>query len=101
MWSVQAGEEAKAICLTQLLYLTSLSKGLSTPEPEILDLDASFDDTLVKENSARLLADERINEMRGRLGVAVERAARVWAGDLEVVSVSTLLDQKLLAAGRS
>jgi len=39
--------------------------------------------------------------MRGRLGVAVERAARVWAGDLEVVSVSTLLDQKLLAAGRS
>lgn len=37
--------------------------------------------------------------MRGRLGVAVERAARVWAGDLEVVSVSDLevqfrLDEK-------
>jgi len=82
--------------LTQLLYLTSLSKGLSTPEPEILDLDASFDDTLIKENATSLLANERINEMRGRLGIAVERAARVWAGDLEVVSVSHSLRSFIL-----
>jgi hypothetical protein len=82
-------EEAKEAALTQLLYLTSLSKGLSAPEPDVLDLDASFDDTLVKDQGSRIVEDERIVEMRGRLGRTIESTARVWGHDLEVVSVRT------------
>ena len=69
------------------MYLTSLTKGLSTPEPDILDLDTSFDDTATKEQAVRVTEDERMREMRNRLGRTIEATARVWAGDLEVVSV--------------
>ncbi|GAA6015280.1 hypothetical protein JCM11491_000997 [Sporobolomyces phaffii] len=79
-------EEAKESSLTQLRYLTSLSKGLSAPEPEVLDLDTSFDDTAIKEDAYRLLEDPRIQAMRARLGAAIEQVATVWANDLEVVS---------------
>ncbi|CEQ40106.1 SPOSA6832_01697 [Sporobolomyces salmonicolor] len=80
--------EARELCLQQLSYLTALSKGLSNPESDLVDLDASFDDSqLVKDTAGRVLQDPRISEMRNRLGQAVEGAARVWAGDVEVVTV--------------
>ncbi|GAA5942346.1 hypothetical protein JCM1841_003527 [Sporobolomyces salmonicolor] len=79
--------EARELCLQQLSYLTALSKGLSNPESDLVDLDASFDDSqLVKDTAGRVLQDPRISEMRNRLGQAVEGAARVWAGDVEVVT---------------
>ncbi|GAA5900459.1 hypothetical protein JCM5296_001552 [Sporobolomyces johnsonii] len=83
----QSPEESRELCLQQLSYLTALSKGLSNPESDLVDLDASFDDSqLVKDTAGRVLQDPRIAEMRNRLGHAVEGAARVWAGDVEVVT---------------
>ncbi|GAA5914025.1 uncharacterized protein JCM6883_007125 [Sporobolomyces salmoneus] len=79
-------DEAKETCLTQLLYLTSLSKGLSTPEPDVLDLDTSFDDSGASQQSLKVLEDSRMRELRERLGRAVEATVRVWASDLEIVS---------------
>ncbi|GAA5962607.1 hypothetical protein JCM21900_001273 [Sporobolomyces salmonicolor] len=83
----QSPDEARELCLQQLSYLTALSKGLSNPESDLVDLDASFDDSqLVKDTAGRVLQDPGIAEMRNRLGQAVEGAARVWAGDVEVVT---------------
>ncbi|GAA5940498.1 uncharacterized protein JCM15063_002352 [Sporobolomyces koalae] len=79
-------EDLKQTCITQLVYLTSLTKGLSTPEPEVLDLDVSFDDTIIRENATRVMDDARIKDLRTRLGTAIEGTAKYWASDLEVVS---------------
>ncbi|GAA6064370.1 hypothetical protein JCM10212_004103 [Sporobolomyces blumeae] len=80
-------EEAQLATLQQLSYLSALAKGLSTPDDDVLDLDASFDESNGhKEAVLRILGDARIDDMRNRLGVAVEGAARVWAANLEVVS---------------
>jgi hypothetical protein len=65
----------------------------------VLDLDASFDDTLVKEQGSRILEDERIVEMRGRLGRTIEGTARVWGNDLEVVSVRTRTPERTYSIG--
>jgi hypothetical protein len=68
--------------------LTACARGLSDPEGDLVDLDASFDDSQqVKDISSRILVDERIVHMRANLGNAIEGAARVWAGDVEVVQV--------------
>ncbi|GAA5841296.1 hypothetical protein JCM3766R1_005019 [Sporobolomyces carnicolor] len=79
-------EKAKETCLTQLLYLASLAKGLSTPDVEVVDLDVSIDDSAARDQASKVLSDHNIQDMRLRLGRAVEGTARVWANDLEVVS---------------
>lgn len=84
----QLPTESRDLILQQLSYLTACAKGLSDPEGDLVDLDASFDDSQqVKEGSARVVADERVQMMRRALGEAVEGAARVWSGDAEVVQV--------------
>ncbi|BGP18218.1 hypothetical protein JCM10213v2_006275 [Rhodosporidiobolus nylandii] len=80
-------EPARLLCLQQLLYLSALSRGLSDPDGDLIDLDASLDDSSVARLAAlRVLEEPRVVQMREELGKAVEGAARVWAGDTEVVT---------------
>ncbi|GAA5991594.1 hypothetical protein JCM11641_004016 [Rhodosporidiobolus odoratus] len=80
-------DAARLLALQQLLYLTALSRGLSDPDGDLVDLDASLDDSsAARLASIRLLEDSRMVEMRSALGNAVEGAAKVWAGDMEVVT---------------
>ncbi|GAA5999141.1 uncharacterized protein JCM10292_001618 [Rhodotorula paludigena] len=82
----ESPENARELCLQQLMRLTALAKGLSDPEGDLIDLDASLDETqLVRDAAQRVLLDPRVVEMRSQLGKAVEGAARAWAGDSEVV----------------
>lgn len=75
--------------MQQLSYLTACAKGLSDPEGDLVDLDASFDDAqAVKDAALRLLQDPRIESMRAQLGNVIENSARLWAADAEVVQVS-------------
>ncbi|GAA6017231.1 hypothetical protein JCM10207_002578 [Rhodosporidiobolus poonsookiae] len=83
----QSPEDAHALALQQLSYLSALSRGLSDPEGDLIDLDASLDDSSVARLAAlRILDDPRVQDLRARLGQAVEGAARVWAMDVEVVT---------------
>ncbi|GAA6037422.1 hypothetical protein JCM8097_008565 [Rhodosporidiobolus ruineniae] len=85
--AAQSPEEAQLLALQQLLYLKSLSRGLSDPEGDLIDLDASLDDSSVARLAAMRVMDEpRVVDMRARLAAAVEGAARVWAGNVEVVT---------------
>ncbi|GAA5886599.1 hypothetical protein JCM6882_005828 [Rhodosporidiobolus microsporus] len=85
--ATQSPEEAHLLALQQLLYLTALSRGLSDPEGDLIDLDASLDDSSVARLAAmRVMEDPRVQEMRNALAGAVEGAAGVWAGDVEVVT---------------
>ncbi|TNY21281.1 armadillo-type protein [Rhodotorula diobovata] len=82
----QSPDEARDLALQQLSYLTALSRGLSDPEDDLVDLDASVDDSqLVRDSATRILSDPRVGDMRARLAAAVESAARSWAADMEVV----------------
>ncbi|GAA5825370.1 hypothetical protein JCM11251_006954 [Rhodosporidiobolus azoricus] len=84
----QSPEEARLLALQQLSYLTALSRGLSDPEGDLIDLDASLDDTSVAKLAAlRVLEEPRVQELRNGLAQAVEGAVGVWAGDVEVVTV--------------
>lgn len=84
--SLQSPDEARDLALQQLSYLTALSRGLSDPEDDLVDLDASVDDSqLVRDSATRILSDPRVGDMRARLAAAVESAARSWAADMEVV----------------
>ncbi|BGP50005.1 hypothetical protein JCM10450v2_005910 [Rhodotorula kratochvilovae] len=79
-------DDARDLALQQLAYLTALSRGLSDPEDDLVDLDASIDDSaLIRDSASRLLAHPSVADMRARLGAAVEGAARAWAADMEVV----------------
>ncbi|GAA5940738.1 hypothetical protein JCM3775_004883 [Rhodotorula graminis] len=79
-------DDARDLALQQLSYLTALSRGLSDPEDDLVDLDASLDDSqLVRDSATRLLSDARVGDMRARLALAVEGTARAWAADMEVV----------------
>ncbi|GAA6053966.1 hypothetical protein JCM3770_004645 [Rhodotorula araucariae] len=85
--AAQSVDNARNLTLQQLSYLAALSRGLSDPEDDLVDLDASVDDsTLIRDSATRLLAHPSIADMRARLGAAVEGAARAWASDMEVVS---------------
>ncbi|KAI5481218.1 Importin 13 [Pseudohyphozyma bogoriensis] len=81
----QLPTEARELCLQQLSYLVACAKGLADPEGDLVDLDASFDDSQVqRETSSRLLRDSRVAAMRERLAAAFEGTAKLWASDLEV-----------------
>ena len=83
---LQSPDDARDLALHQLSYLTALSRGLSDPEDDLVDLDASIDDSaFIRDSASRLLAHPSVADMRARLGAAVEGAARAWGPDMEVV----------------
>ncbi|BGP26235.1 importin 13 [Rhodotorula toruloides] len=82
-----SNEDPREVCVQQLSYLSALAKGLSDPEDDLVDLDASFEETTsARDTALRVLQDPRIVDMRRRLGEAIEGAARRWPSDTEVVT---------------
>ncbi|GAA5872754.1 hypothetical protein JCM8547_006333 [Rhodosporidiobolus lusitaniae] len=87
--AVATPEDSRLLLLQQLLYLTALSRGLSEPDGDLLDLDASLsldDSSVARIAMMRVLEDPRVGELRDALGRAVEGAARGWGADVEVVT---------------
>lgn len=83
----QDRERAREECLQQLSYLAALSRGLADPEGDVIDLDASLDETsFVREGAQRILSDPRVVDLRKRLAAGIERVAQTWPGDAEVVT---------------
>ncbi|KAJ8292724.1 Importin-13 [Rhodotorula toruloides] len=80
-------EDPREVCVQQLSYLSALAKGLADPEDDLVDLDASFEETTSTRDAAlRILRDPRVVDMRRRLAQAIEAAARRWPSDTEVVT---------------
>ncbi|GAA5977602.1 hypothetical protein JCM10908_005035 [Rhodotorula pacifica] len=78
---------AREDCLQQLSYLAALSRGLADPEGDVIDLDASLDETsFVRESAQRVLSDARVDDMRRRLAQGIEGVAQTWPGDAEIVT---------------
>ncbi|MBZ6370668.1 MAG: hypothetical protein LBE44_01880 [Microbacterium hominis] len=83
----QNQELAREECLQQLSYLSGLTRGLADPEADVIDLDASLDETsFVRESAQRILSDPRIVDLRQRLAAGIEGIAQTWPGDAEIVT---------------
>lgn len=83
----QNQELAREECLQQLSYLSGLTRGLVDPEADVIDLDASLDETsFVRESAQRILSDPRIVDLRQRLAAGIEGIAQTWPGDAEIVT---------------
>ncbi|KWU41813.1 hypothetical protein RHOSPDRAFT_36639 [Rhodotorula sp. JG-1b] len=83
----QNQELAREQCLQQLSYLSGLTRGLADPDADVIDLDASLDETsFVRESAQRILSDPRIVDLRQRLAAGIEGVAQTWPGDAEIVS---------------
>ncbi|GAA5873443.1 hypothetical protein JCM3774_002418 [Rhodotorula dairenensis] len=83
----QDRELAREECLQQLSYLAALSRGLADPEGDVIDLDASLDETsFAREGAQRILSDSRVVDLRHRLAAGIERVAQTWPGDAEIVT---------------
>ncbi|BGP56873.1 hypothetical protein JCM8202v2_004506 [Rhodotorula sphaerocarpa] len=83
----QNAEQAREDCLQQLSFLSALARGLADPEGDVIDLDASLDETsFVRESAARTLADPRVAELRRMLALSIEGVTQTWPGDAEVVT---------------
>lgn len=83
-------QQAREVVLQQLVYLLALSKGLSDPEGDLIDIDESIDS--VEANGVRgVLADERVKAMRNALGNVVDGIAKVWGHDAEIIQVRSLI----------
>lgn len=80
-------ELARDDCLQQLSYLAALARGLADPEGDVIDLDASLDETsLVRETATRILNEPRVLDMRRALETSIEAVATTWPGDAEIVT---------------
>lgn len=85
--TLQNAEQAREDCLQQLSFLSALARGLADPEGDVIDLDASLDETsFVRESAARTLADPRVAELRRMLALSIEGVTQTWPGDAEVVT---------------
>ena len=83
----QNQELARDNCLQQLSYLSGLTRGLADPDADVIDLDASLDETsFVRESAQRILSDPRIVDLRQRIAAGIEGVAQTWPGDAEIVS---------------